>query len=482
MSAPGLGRVPPHDVALERALLGCVLLEHHVFSVAKSLVSIEDFYTQANALAWETFLDLASRGEPIDQITMRAALVRGEKLALFGGDEYLLSLTDTLPTAAHAETYARRVRELAQVRRCITACHELAAMGYSVDSFESYRAEIEKRTRALTTAEVDGEPVHIGDVLAATVREIEDTKRRGKGSVVGHTTGLRKLDEAIGGWQRQRLYVIAGRPGMGKSALTSATIERTAPSGPGLFFSIEMPANEVGLRLLVSGSGIDMADAKAAQLGRDHWLDLARTSQDLASRPIYLDTATRTLDQITAKSRRFKAKHGELGWIIVDYLQLMQGDRSLPREQQVSSFSRELKALSKELDVPVIALSQLNRACEERPDKRPQMSDLRESGAIEQDADAIVFVYRRGYYAAQMKSTKSTKRGRWDAESEIAPGDDDGVTELLIAKNRGGAPGIVKCLFQGPHARFVDLDDGRTGSAPDEYERHNAHHWSDDDA
>ena len=457
MSALGLGRVPPHDLVVERALLGCVLLDHPVFSVVKSLVSVDDFYSQSNATIFETFGDLVARGTPIDQVTLRGALERGSKLALVGGDECLLALTDTIPTTAHAETYARRVRELAQIRRCITACHELASMGYGADSFESYRTEIEKRTRALTTAEVDGEPVHIGEVLTAAVREIEETKRRGRGAVVGHTTGLRKLDEAIGGWQRQRLYVIAGRPGMGKSALTSATIERTTASGPGLFFSIEMPANEVGLRLLVSGSGIDMADAKAAQLGRDHWLDLARTTENLAGRPIYLDTATRTLDQITAKSRRFRAKHGELGWIIVDYLQLMQGDRGLPREQQVSSFSRELKALSKELDVPVIALSQLNRACEERPDKRPQMSDLRESGAIEQDADAIVFVYRRGYYAAQMKSTKSTKRGRWDAESEIAPGDDDGITELLIAKNRGGAPGIVKCLFQGPHARFVDI-------------------------
>lgn len=204
---------------------------------------------------------------------------------------------------------------------------------------------------------------------------------------------------------------------------------------------------------------MDLRDLAQSKISRDEWADMARTCERLNRLPIYLDERTRTLDQIVSKSRRFKAKHGTIGPIILDYLQLIRGDKRLPREQQISETTRELKALAKELDCPVVCLSQLNRECEKRPDKRPQMADLRESGAIEQDADGIIFLYRRGYYAAQMaKETKPKQRSKYEPECDITPGEDDGITEFIIAKMRGGPTGTVKALFQNSSARFVDLD------------------------
>lgn len=463
-------RLPPHSLELERALLGCALLDRPAFDQARAIAKPTDFYAPAHEAIWESMGDVAARGEPIDHITLRSELERRNKLALVGGDEYLLSITDTIPFTENGETYARRIRDLSRHRRLLSTLINLLALGYAPDSdYSAFRGETEKATRAITTEEVDGEPEHVRDVLSATIQEIQDTKALGKGAVPGASTGLMALDRRLGGWRDGNLYIIAGRPGMGKSALVNTGLLGDAETAT-LFFSIEMPATENGRRMLSAESGIDLHDISIAKLSDDHWKDLARSCERLHKRPLWLDMKTRTLEQIVAKSRRFATKHGPKIKIVIDYLQLVRGDRALPREQQISETTRELKALAKELGCPVIVLSQLNRECEKRADKRPQLSDLRESGAIEQDADAIVFIYRRGYYAALAKSggASNDNGSRWGRRREmdepdhtIPPGEDDGVTELIVAKLRGGATGSVRCLFQRETTRFVDLAEGQ---------------------
>lgn len=449
----------PSAPDLELALLACAMLDRDSFAVAKGIVKPGDFYLPANATTWSILGVVFDRGDPLDDAIVRAEIVRLGKLGAIGGDAYLLSLHSHMVDTRAVESYAKAVRDHARHRSLIQTCAALAARGYTEITFDEYRTEAERAIRDVTTVEADGEPVHIGEVLGDVIANAEAVKRAGKGKVTGSRTGIRDLDEHIGGWNAGRLYVVGGRPGMGKSAMTSGTILASTRDAACLVFSLEMPSRENGQRLLASDIGMDLRDLAQSKISRDEWADMARTCERLNRLPIYLDERTRTLDQIVSKSRRFKAKHGTIGPIILDYLQLIRGDKRLPREQQISETTRELKALAKELDCPVVCLSQLNRECEKRPDKRPQMADLRESGAIEQDADGIIFLYRRGYYAAQMaKETKPKQRSKYEPECDITPGEDDGITEFIIAKMRGGPTGTVKALFQNSSARFVDLD------------------------
>lgn len=450
----------PHSPGTEAALLGCALLERESFGVAKGLVKPTDFYSPANAAIWSACGLLHDRGQPIDQVTIRDELSRSGKLAAVGGDEYLLAIPVFNVDPRSVESYARTVRDHAKHRALATICASLAARGYSTElSFDDYRTEAERAIREVTTAEADGEPVHVRDVLHDVMADTEAIKKAGKGAITGHGTGLLALDKHLGGLNEGLLYIVGGRPGMGKSAFTTGIVLATTGEAPMLGFSIEMPNRENGRRLIASEVGMDLRDLATAKITGDEWRGIARTCERLNRLPIYLDEKTRTLDQIVSKSRRFKAKHGAIGPIVIDYLQLIQGDRKLPREQQIAETTRELKALAKELACPIVCLSQLNRKCEERPDKRPQIADLRESGAIEQDADVIVFLYRRGYYAAQMaKESKPRKPNKWEPESDIVAGEDDGITEFMIAKMRGGPTGTVRALFQNASARFVDLE------------------------
>lgn len=454
-------RLLPYSAETESALLACAFFDRDAFAVAKGILKSTDFYLPANALAWSTCEVVFDRGEPIDYPTVRDALDRMGKLALVGGDEYLLGITSHIADTRSAESYARKIRDHARHRTLVQTHSAMAARGYDPDlSFEEYRTESERAIREVTTVEADGEPVHIGEVLNDVLQATHDVAKAGQGAITGHLTGIRKLDTHLTGLQPGTLVIPAGRPGMGKSAFTSGIVLSTKATAAMLAFSIEMPNRENGQRLLAAEVGMDLRDLALAKISRDEWGDIARTCERLKKLPIYIDEKTRTLEQIVSKSRRFKAKHGNIGPIIIDYLQLIRGDKRLPREQQISETTRELKALSKELQCPIVCLSQLNRECEKRPDKRPQMADLRESGAIEQDADVIIFLYRRGYYAAQMaKETKPRKPAKWEPECDIVPGEDDGITEFIIAKMRGGPTGTVRALFQNASARFVDLDE-----------------------
>lgn len=458
-------RVPPHDLGSERALLGLVLLDRAVYDLARTIVASGDFYSATHGEMWEAYGRLFAAGEPIDQVTLHDLFEKRGRLAMIGGDEFLLSLTDRLADFENAEAYAKRIRDRAQQRRIILTLHELASRGYSPDvELDVYRSEVDSAIRTATLATTEAGTVHVREAMSEAIREIEIAQKAGGAGVTGRSFGIRDLDLRTTGANEGDLVIVAGRPGMGKTAFTSAGLMAIGKTGlPVLAFSLEMPTRQNAMRLMVAKAGIDLRTARSGRLTGDGWRDLTRAYAALNDFPIYLDDKTNTLSGLLSAARRFQARHGKVGAIFLDYLQLVRGDRSVPREQQISETTRELKALAKALACPVVALSQLNRECEKRPDKRPELGDLRESGAIEQDADIVLLLYRRGYYAAQMLRAPK-KRGKWEEPSDIAPGEDDGITEIIIAKQRNGPAGVVKCKFLEPSAHFVDLAHDYGGS------------------
>lgn len=463
-------RVPPHSLDHELALLAACMLEPTAFPVARGMVDAPDFYGAAHGTIWDTYRVLHGRGEPIDGLTVRAELVRVGKLEAVGGDERLLSIPDRAVDPEAVELYARVIRDHARHRALIAQLHELVSLGYAPETtFADFRGSVDRAVRALSAHDSDGDPTHIGEILAQVIRDTQEAAR--PDGRTGLPTGVSDLTHHLGGWKPGKLYVIAGRPGMGKSALVTSTVLAASDDDPVIVFSLEMPETENGQRILAAECDLDLRDLTDARLSSQDWGRIARACESIHRRPIYVHDKTRTLDQITSKSRRFRIQHGRVAAIVVDYLQLVHGDRRLPREQQISEVTRELKALAKELDCAVIALSQLNRECEQRPDKRPRLSDLRESGAIEQDADAVILVYRRGYYAAQAakdaKSSSFGKSKRWgNDEPGIEAGEDDGLAELIIAKMRGGPQGSIRCRFVARSARFVDAQEHEKAMYP----------------
>lgn len=442
------GRVPPHSLEAERAVLGGILLENNALNTVTQILKPEDFYSRANALVFEAMMELFRKQAPADTITVRAWLVDRGALQKAGGDDHLLSLTNTIPTIANIEDHAKIVREKAIVRRLITACHEIAATGYG-DYGETiqYIDEAEKRVFEIGK-EQGGLPYeHIKDVVLRTFEQLHAAAQR-KEAIQGLPTGFDKLDAMTAGLKGGELIIVAGRPGMGKTALglNVALFACQARQTGVAVFSLEMRKEELARRLLCSEARVDGGRLRTGMLSREDWTHLATAAGPLSELPLYIDdTAGLSIMQLRGKARRLKSEHG-LGLIVVDYLQLMTAGRRVDnREQEISEISRSLKGLAKELDVPVVALSQLNRGVETRPgkDKRPQLSDLRESGAIEQDADVILFVYRPEVYAK---------------DEERAPL--RGLAELIIGKQRSGPTGIVKCRFFHEFTRFENLQPG----------------------
>jgi replicative DNA helicase len=443
------GRVPPHSLDAERAVLGGVLLENNALNLVTQIVTPEDFYSRANAIVFDGMCELFRRGQPVDTITLRAWLTDRGSLQKAGGDEHLLSLTNTIPTIANIEQHAEIVREKAVVRRLITACHEIAATGYGdYGDPEEYLDTSEKKVFEVGK-ERGGLPYeHIKDVVVRTFEQIHAASER-KEAIIGLPTGFSKLDQLTAGLKGGELIIVAGRPGMGKTALALniALHASQARSAPVAVFSLEMRKEELARRLLCSEARVDGGRLRTGMLSQDDWNRLTRTAGPLCDLKIYIDdTAGLSLMTLRSKARRIRAEHG-LSMIVIDYLQLMQaGGKKDSREQEISEISRSLKALSKELDVPVIALSQLNRGVETRPgkDKRPQLADLRESGAIEQDADVILFVYRPEVYAKTDEERLPLR----------------GLAEVIIGKQRAGPTGICRVKFFHEFTRFENLQEG----------------------
>lgn len=447
---PGPSRVPPNDLSAERAVLGGILLENDALNTILELpLTAEDFYSDAHARIFESMAQLFAAGQPVDTITLRERLSIANKLHAIGGDEYLFSLTNTIPTVANIEAHGKIVREKAVIRRLIQACHEVAATGYGdYGSMEEFLDQAERAIFNIAKHRLRTPYEHITDVVVRSFEAITKAAEL-KQHIVGLPTGFDRLDRMTAGMHPGDLIIIAGRPGMGKTsfALNVALNACRMRKASAVVFSLEMPKEQLANRLLCSEAKVDAGKLRTGYLSRDDWPKLTQAAGMLSDLPIWLDdTPGLSLMELRAKTRRLKAEH-DLGLIVIDYLQLMRaGTKTDSREQEISEISRSLKGMAKELSLPVIALSQLNRGVESRgnKDKRPQLSDLRESGAIEQDADTIWFIYRDEVY-----NPESTEKG---------------VAEIIVGKQRAGATGTVKCLFQREYTRFENLADEHQGA------------------
>jgi replicative DNA helicase len=434
-------------------VLGGILLENQAMNIVVETLSVEDFYSEANAKIFEAIIELSSRGQPVDQVTLREALVHSGRLASIGGDEYLLSLSNTIPSVSNIQAHARIIREKSVIRSLILACHEVVSRGYGdYGPIDEFLDQSESSIFAVGRERARNPYEHVKDVVMRTFQEIHETANRGE-AITGLPTGYKQLDKMTAGMHSGDLIIVAGRPGMGKTsfALNVAHHACEKSKSPVAVFSLEMPKGQLVRRLLGSEARVDGNRIRTGQLHKDDWPKLADAAGTLSEMPIWIDdTPAISMLELRAKARRLKSEVG-LSLIVVDYLQLMRsGSRNDSREQEISEISRSLKALAKELEMPVIALSQLNRGVESRgaKDKRPQLSDLRESGAIEQDADTIWFIYRDEVYNQDS--------------------DDRGIAEIIIGKQRSGPTGTCRVRFFNEYTRFDDLaeSDYYGGRAP----------------
>ena len=443
----GYERVPPHSLDAEVSVLGAALLTRAAASDAVELLVPEDFYRNAHRVVFEAVRELTRQGEPVDTVTLTDWLARRDRLDEVGGAAALHDLTMAVPTAANAAYYARIVRDKALLRRLIDAGTAVTRLGYEAsDDARSVVDQAESLVYDVAQTTSVSEYQRLGELLNHSFEQIEALAERGS-EVTGLATGFDDLDRLTAGLQPQNLVILAARPAMGKSSLALAVCHFVTArlQRPAMLFSLEMSKLEIVNRLLSSEARIDSSRLRTGRLEDTDWRKLGDALGALADAPFFIDdTPSITLMEIRAKARRLKQKHG-LDMVVVDYLQLMQSHRRVDsRQQEVAEISRGLKMLAKELDVPVIALSQLSRQPESRTDKRPQLADLRESGSIEQDADIVGFIYRDEVY------------------DEDSP--DKGIAELIIAKHRNGATGVVKLAFLDHLTKFANLARGPRGS------------------
>jgi replicative DNA helicase len=444
----GYDRVPPHSLDAEVSVLGASLLARAAASDSVELLKPEDFYRNAHRVVFEGIQGLVATGEPVDTVTLTDWLARRDRLDEVGGAAGLHDLTAAVPTAANAAYYARIVREKSLLRRLIDAGTAVTKLGYeAVEDADKVVDHAESLIYEVAQTGTAAEYARLGDLLNESFAQIEKLAEQNS-EVTGLATGFDDLDRLTAGLQPQNLIILAARPAMGKSSLAlgmshfvSARLGR-----PSILFSLEMSRLEIVNRLLSSEARIDSSRLRTGRLEDTDWRKLGDALGTLAEAPLFIDdTPSITLMEIRAKCRRLKQKHG-LDLIIVDYLQLMSSTgRSDSRQQEVAEISRGLKMLAKELNVPVIALSQLSRQPESRTDKRPMLADLRESGSIEQDADIVGFIYRDEVY------------------DEDSP--DKGIAELIIAKHRNGATGVVKLAFLNHLTKFANLARGPGGGS-----------------
>ncbi len=437
-----LGKVPPHDIEAEQAILGCMLTDRDSVISAIEVLKAEAFYREDNKAIYSAILGLYSKSEPIDIITVKAELVETGNFERVGGLEYLASLPERVPTTANVEKYIKIVEEKSMLRKLINTSNELVALGYNeTEEVDNIMDMAEKKIFDLASKKNTKGYTAIKDVLVESFAKLEDLYNS-KGRLSGTSTGFTDLDSKTSGLHDSDLVIIAARPAMGKSAFAINLGTNVAlQSGKGVvIFNLEMSKDQVGNRILCSEAMVDSNKIRTGLIEDDDWVKLASTLGRLSEAPIYIDdTAGISIMEIRAKCRKLKLEK-DIGLIVIDYLQLIQGsgNKNTSREQEISEISRSLKVLAKELNVPVIALSQLSRSVEKRDDKRPMLSDLRESGAIEQDADIVIFLYRDDYY-----NPDSEKKN---------------VAEVILAKHRGGSTGTVDLAWLPSYTKFANLD------------------------
>jgi replicative DNA helicase len=428
------------------SVLGGVLLENDALNKALEILRPDDFYRDSHRKIFNALIELSERREPADLVTMTSLLQQQGHLEAIGGSAYLTMLVDYVPTAANISYYCRLVKEKSLARRLIQTATEIATRGYNGGDIEENLDWAEKSIFEIAGLKSRPSYYSTRDILRDTFKTIEKLFDR-KELVTGVPTGFTDLDTMTAGLQEGDLVIVAGRPSMGKTAfclnlVENATVHVEKPT-PTLIFSLEMGKEQLVQRMLCSLSKVDASRMRTGHLGESDWPKLTNGAGLLSEAPIYIDDSPAiSILELRAKARRLKAEKN-LGLIIIDYLQLMSGRNAENRQQEISEISRSLKALAKELKLPVVALSQLNRSLENRTDKRPIMADLRESGAIEQDADVIMFVYREAVYCEACKSKEKT------CDKDHAKN-----AEIVIGKQRNGPIGTVHLTFRGEYTRF----------------------------
>lgn len=440
---PSLYKLPPQNTEAEQSILGSILLENGTINAALEILRKDDFYSEAHRKIFSMIVELSEKNEPVDLITLSNALKDRNQLDSVGGTSYLASLVDNVPSAANVANYSKIVKEKAILRGLIGSATEIINSCYETGSdVDQVLDKAEHRIFEISENKVRPSFYPMRDIVKTSFKSIENLFNR-KELITGVATGFERIDDMTSGLQNSDLIIIAGRPSMGKTAfaLNIAQYAALETQIPVAVFSLEMSKEQLAFRLLASEARVDSQRMRKGFLGETDWPKLTEAAGRLSEAAMYIDdTPAITVLEMKAKSRRLKADRG-LGLIVVDYIQLMRGGGSSrdSREQEISEISRSLKALAKELQVPVIALSQLNRKVEDRPNRRPQMADLRESGAIEQDADVIAFIYRDEVYN---KADDNPEKGK---------------AEIIIGKQRNGPTGTVKLAFLNQFTTFENL-------------------------
>ncbi|MCL0042400.1 replicative DNA helicase [Thermodesulfovibrionales bacterium] len=442
--APEINRLPPQNIEAEQSVLGAIILDNEALPKAIETLSPDDFYKEAHRRLYKSIIALFERNEPIDIVTLTDYLRKSDEIEAVGGISYLSYLANSIPTSANIRYHAKIVSEKSMLRALIRTATQITSEIYEnsrdVDEVIDYAQKMifditDKRTK------ISFSPLK--DVIKDTFKMIEHLYDK-KEAITGVPSGFKDIDELTSGFQSGDLIIVGGRPGMGKTAFAlnvagyvAANMRETVA-----VFSLEMPKEQLALRMICAESGVNSSSVRKGFIGKQDWIKLTNAAGRLADAPIFIDDSSMlTVLEIRAKARRLKMEYGMLSLIVVDYLQLMRSMGKFERrEQEISDISRSLKALAKELKVPVIALSQLNRAVEQRGEKRPTLADLRESGALEQDADVIIFLYRDEFYNKNNPSNK-------------------GKAELIVAKQRNGPTGIVNLTYLADSTKFVDFTD-----------------------
>jgi replicative DNA helicase len=436
-------RLPPHSVEAEQSLLGGLMLDQRAWDQVADVVSADDFYRADHRLIFTTVAALVERNQPPDAVTVSEHLQRLGQLEAAGGLGYLARLVEDTPSAANIRAYARIIRDHAMLRRLIEVGGDIAASAHSTEGLTAAEVVDRAEQRVFQIAEHGQRRgagfVALKQILPKTIDRL-DFLSHSTSEITGVSTGFVEMDKITAGLQRGELVIIAGRPSMGKTTLAINIAENAALGNkvPAAIFSMEMSAEQVSFRMLSSIGRIAQTRLRNGKLLDEDWPRVDSAVSMMSEAPIFIDdSGALTPTEVRARARRLKREHG-LGLIVVDYLQLMQVSGTVEnRATEISEISRSLKALAKELEVPVIALSQLNRSVEQRQDKRPVMSDLRESGAIEQDADLILFIYREEVYE------RDTPR--------------KGIADIIVAKQRNGPVGEFRLTFLGEFTRFENL-------------------------
>lgn len=433
----------PHSIEAEQSVLGGLMLENGRLDAVLEVVSEQDFFRDDHRVIFRMILNLQEAGEPLDVITLSEELQKHDELDRIGGLGYLVEMANNTPSAANIVAYAKIVRERSTLRQLIAAAQDISKSSMNPSGLDSDDLLQLAEKRVAEIAEdrpKEGGLVGVNDLLKVTVQKIDELFRSGS-DITGVPSGISDLDQRTSGWQPGELVILAARPSMGKTALALNFVEGALFNQPRpvVVFSMEMPSSALVMRMLSSIGRIDQGKLRNGKLTEEDWPKLSAAVQKMKDKLLFIDdTGGLNPQEMRARIRRIAREHGNPGMIMVDYLQLMTvAGGGEGRTQEISEISRSLKGMAKEFDCPMIALSQLNRGVEQRPNKRPMNSDLRESGAIEQDADVILFIYRDEYY------------------HEDSP--DKGIAELIIGKQRNGEIGTCRAAFIGKYTRFDNL-------------------------